>query len=394
MVLTDLKALFLLDMKILFWMSTLLLFYSYLFYPLLVTIWANLLPNRRQRDDTLMPSITMLVSAYNEEEHIADKIDNFRNLDYPDELKELLIGSDGSSDRTNEIITSAAEGNIRCFCYDSRSGKAAVLNRLVKEAKGEILVFSDANTMYQPDAIKKLVRHFADEKTGGVNGRLYLINPGENKTSQGEQAYWTYENLLKKAEGRIRTVLGANGGIYAMRKELFVPLPEDKVIVDDFLVALNAVKQGYDVIYDEEARATETTSPHLKGEFARKVRIGAGNFNILPEIKSLLNPRQGFVAFALWSHKLIRWFAPFLLLTILLTNLMLLSESFYRMVFILQVLFYGLALAGHFLSRRGNVSKIWLYPLYFTATNLALGIGFFKAITKKQKPAWASVERG
>jgi poly-beta-1,6-N-acetyl-D-glucosamine synthase len=380
-------------MQIVFWISISLLIYSYLFYPVFVWVLSKIIPKQRIQDHTLRPSVSMLIAAFNEEENITNKIQNFMALDYPIELKELLIGSDGSTDKTNDLLKKNESKTIRTFCYNSRSGKAAVLNRLSQEATGDILIFSDANTMYDKHAIKMLVRHFADDKIGGVNGCLILINPKKNTGSKGEQTYWKYENILKKAEGKIKTVLGANGGIYAMRKDIYIPLPEHKVIVDDFLVALNAVKQGFDVIYDNDSWATETISPSIKGDFTRKVRIGAGNFNILSEIKSLLNPSKGWIAFTLWSHKIIRWFVPFLLFFIFISNLQLLDHPFYLMLFLFQILFYTVAVAGYFLSKHNFNNKLFMYPLYFTATNLALSIGFFKAITKAQKPAWSSVER-
>ena len=380
-------------MTFIFWTSTIIIVYSYLLYPLIVRGLALFVRTQRERDENLRPAVSMLVAAYNEEANIGEKIDNFEQLDYPRSKIELLIGSDGSTDRTNDILTQRASANIRPFIYKTRSGKAAILNRLAKEARGEILIFSDANTIYQADAVRKLVRHFKDEKVGGVCGRLRLINPTRNTGGQGEQLYWGYENNLKKFEGRIKTVLGANGAIYALRRELYHPLPEDRVIMDDFLIPLRAVMEGYDVIYDEEAVATETTSPHLKGEFARKVRIGAANFNALTEIKTLLHPRRGFVAFALWSHKIIRWFAPFLLVLLLVANLFLLNSAFFRLTFVFQLLFYGAALLGQILDMKDRTPRFLTYPLYFTAVNLALIVGFFKFITGTQKPAWSRVER-
>ena len=377
----------------LFWISITLVFYSYFLYPVLLRFLSITISINRESDEKLRPFVSIIVAAYNEESNIPDKIDNYRRIDYPTDKIEILIGSDGSTDRTNEILQNFSAGNIRSFIYNERSGKAAVLNRLVKKAGGEILVFSDANTVYRSDAILKLVRHFKDKSVGGVCGQLRLINPTSNTGGEGERLYWGYENNLKKYEGKIKTVLGANGAIYALRKELYHPLPENKVIMDDFLIPLRTVMDGYDIIYDEEAQATETTSPHLKGEFARKIRIGAANFNALSEIKSLLNPFRGFVAFALWSHKIFRWFAPFFLLCTFLCNLFLLDSLFYVYTFIFQIFFYASALVGFYLDKKGKAIKIFTYPLYFSAINLAMAIGFFKFLTGSQKPAWSRVER-
>lgn len=380
-------------MAFIYWFCITIIFYSFIYYPLVVRFLAKTMPKKRKRGASHLPCVSILVAAYNEESHIADKIQNYKNLNYPKDKIEILFGSDGSTDKTNEILKSQADDNIRTFFYGSRSGKAATLNRLVKNAKGKILIFSDANTVYESDAISKLVRHFQDESVGGVCGQLRLINPMSKIESEGERLYWGYENNLKKHEAEVKTVLGANGAIYALRKDLFHPLPENKVIVDDFLIPLRAVIDGYDIVYDEEAIATETVSPHLKAEFSRKTRIGAGNFNTLSEIKSLLNPSRGFVAFALWSHKIFRWFAPFFLAGAFISNLFLLDSLFYVYTFTLQIFFYLSALFGLYLDKKGKAIKIFTYPLYFSAINLAMAIGFFKFLTGSQKPAWSRVER-
>jgi cellulose synthase/poly-beta-1,6-N-acetylglucosamine synthase-like glycosyltransferase len=264
---------------------------------------------------------------------------------------------------------------------------------LVSEASGEILVFSDANTMYDEEAIIRLVRHFGDERVGGVCGRLNLVNPNYNTAGIGEVFYWDYESRIKKLEGHIKTVLGANGAIYAMRKGLFIELPEEKVVVDDFLIPLNAVKQGYDFIYDHTAKAVESTSHDVKGELVRRIRISASNFHTIAEIAPLLNPFKGFVAFGLWSHKIIRWCVPFLMIFIFISSSLLIRFPFVRIIFGLQVSFYLFALVGFWLDRLGKNFKLLIHPYYFFAINFALLIGFWKFISGSQKPVWSRVER-
>ena len=362
-------------------------------YPILLFLIANLFSNKREVDTKYCPKITMLVAAYNEESNILKKIENFTHINYPKNKMELIIGSDGSNDKTNEIITDNASEQIRPILYSNRRGKAAVLNDIVQKAQGDILIFSDANTIYDKHAINKLVCYFSDKNIGGVCGRLVLLNPNSNLGGKGEQLYWNYENFLKRYEGKFKTVLGANGAIYALRKDLYQRLPEDKVIMDDFILPLKAVEQGYDVIYDAKAFAEETTSPDVKGEFQRKVRIGAANYNAIKEIKKLLNPRRGFVAFGLWSHKILRWFIPFLLIIFFVTNLFLLSHIHYIVFMCLQILFYLIALLGYFLNNSKYSLRILFYPFYFCTINLALAIGFYKFLTQSQKPAWKRVER-
>ena len=380
-------------MSLLFWTTLVCIFYSYIGYPVLLFLLANFFSRKRVVDTQYCPRISMLVAAYNEESNILIKIDNFTQINYPANRMEIIIGSDGSNDGTNKILTSYSNEQIRPILYNKRRGKAAVLNDIVKKASGDILIFSDANTIYDKNAIHKLVRYFSDSKIGGVCGKLVLLNPNSNLGGTGEQLYWNYENFLKKYEGKFKTVLGANGAIYALRKDLYQPLPEDKVIMDDFIVPLKAVEQGYDVIYDDEAFATETTSPDVKGEFQRKIRIGAANYNAIKEIKKLLNPKRGFVAFGLWSHKIFRWFIPFLLIIVFVTNIFLLSHTFYILFMFLQILFYLTAFFGYLLNNSNYSIKILFYPFYFCTINLALAIGFYKYLTQSQKPAWKRVER-
>ncbi|MEK7729366.1 MAG: glycosyltransferase family 2 protein, partial [candidate division KSB1 bacterium] len=192
---------------------------------------------------------------------------------------------------------------------------------------------------------------------------------------------------------KIKTVIGANGAIYAIRRELYSNLPTNKVVMDDFLIPLKIVQRGYDVIYDKDAVVSEFTAPSLQIEFKRKVRIGAANFHGIREIWPLLNPRRGFVAFGLWSHKIIRWLVPFFLLAIFATNLALLGTPLYNVLFAVQTLFYGIAFVSWQLDRRGVQLPLLIYPYYFVTVNLALLLGFFKFLTGSQKPAWARTER-
>lgn len=380
----------------LFWISLILILHTYFFYYLLMACWARLRPAARKQDPACRPTVSMILSAYNEEAVIGEKIHNCLAIDYPVDNIEFILGSDGSTDRTVEIMREQAgtRANIHIHAFPHREGKAGVLNKIIREATGEILVFSDANTMYDPDSINRLTAPFADEKVGGVCGRLTLLRHNENVSGHGETAYWRYENELKKLEGRARTVFGATGAIYAIRRHLYRELPaQETMINDDFLIPLKVVEQGYDVVYEEKARATEQTSPSLKGEFARKVRIGAGNFHTLGEVGALLRPWKGFIAFGLWSHKVIRWVVPFLLVLLLASNLFCAGTAFYRTFLALQILFYLLALVGWLSSAAGIRLGILVFPYYFVAVNFALLVGFIRFLTGTQKRVWARVER-
>lgn len=379
--------------RIVFWLGLVTILYTYVGYYLILLVWSRVRPRTRGKQDGFMPTVSMVVAAYNEEKVIRDKIDNCRALDYPEERIEFLFGSDGSTDATVELIRSCGVPNVRLLAFPQREGKARVLNKLVPEARGEVLVFSDANTIYQPDALRKMMAHFADPSVGGVCGYLRLISPDRRASSQGEAVYWDYENRLKEMEGRIKTVFGATGGIYAIRRELFVPLPTHKMVNDDFLIPLRIVEQGYDVVYEGQAVATEYTSPRVKGEFLRKVRIGAANFNVLPEIRSLLHPRRGYVAFGLWSHKLLRWLVPFMLIFLLVANLCALGAPFFNYFFFVQGVFYLLVILGWLLSLVGVRLGVVTYAYYFVAIHMGLLVGFFKFLVGGQPSAWTRVER-
>jgi cellulose synthase/poly-beta-1,6-N-acetylglucosamine synthase-like glycosyltransferase len=379
-------------MAICFFVCVGLILYTYVLYPILIVLWARLFPKHTQTDDSIRPFLSMVVAAYNEEEVIGRKVENCLAVDYPADRMEFLFGSDGSTDRSNEILSTCSDPRVRTFLYAEREGKLNVLNKIVPEAAGDVLVFSDANTMYQADALLKLVRHFSDPSVGGVCGQLRLVTSGDNAGGTGEGVYWRYENAIKMAEGAIHTVIGANGAIYAIRRNLFRRLPEKAVVMDDFLIPLGVVEQGKRVIYEPEAVATENTAPDMQGEFTRKVRIAAANFNAIPYIVQLLNPCDGFVALALWSHKIVRWCVPFLAIGALVTNVFLLPMGWiYVLAFAGQLLGYGAAVVGYLEDRLFRRAGPFTLFYYLVAMNLAMFLGFWRSITHSQKTAWTRV---
>lgn len=380
--------------EFIFWFSLILIFYTYVGYFIVLWIIYKFKPREKTNDISYYPTVSIIISAFNEEQVIGEKIENCNILDYPKDRLEILIGLDGSTDRTEQIIKEKQNGLIHLYSYHRRRGKASVLNDLVKKAQGEILVFSDANTIYEPDALKKLTRHFNDPEIGGVCGKL-VLQDGEDKDggAEGERLYWFYETKIKYLEGNIKTVLGANGAIYAIRKELYESLPVDKVIMDDFLIPLKVVEKGYKVIYDAEAIGTEYVSDSIWDEYKRKVRIGAANFNALKEIRTLLSPAKGYIALGLWSHKIIRWFIPFLALLLFVSNCFLVGESFYTVTFFIQMGFYVAVLIGGILNSLGKTKSIFTIFFYLFVVNLALMIGFYRFIAKTQKPMWNPVKR-
>ncbi|MCS7049871.1 MAG: glycosyltransferase family 2 protein, partial [Verrucomicrobiae bacterium] len=365
-------------MKLVFWISLGLLGYTYIGYFLLLTVLGPLVRRLRRPhrvDDTYRPTVSFVISLHNEERHIHARIDNFEALDYPAEKLELWLGDDCSTDRTREIIRERMARNlrIRLVEFNTHQGKTAVINALVPQTRGEIIAFSDANTFWAPDALSKLVRHYADPRVGAVGGRLILRSPTGVNT---DDAYWKFETLLKQRENDLGVQLGAPGGIYTMRKELFCPLQADVIQIDDFIWPVSVYWQGYFGVNEPSAVAQEEAAPHVEAEFRRKVRIGTGDYRALWECRRLLNPRYGWVSFAFWSHKVIRWFAPFLLVIVFVTNAWLPE---YRLLWYGQVAFYAAALAGKLVARQRHLlARILRIPYYFTGSNAALLVGFFR----------------
>ena len=341
-----------------------------------------------------MPSVSMIITAYNEEKTIEKKLKNCLEINYPRDKIEFIIGSDGSTDQTETIVRYYQKEGFKLYAFAERQGKANVLNKIVPEAKGDILVFSDANTLYDKDTIKHMVVHFIDSRVGGVCGNLILINPNENAGGMGEKLYWKYENHLKYLEGKIKTVFGASGGVYAIRRHLFFGLPFSKTTIsDDFLIPMFIVGKGYDIIYESKAIAKELTSIDMKGEYQRKVRIGAANYYALHKIRCFLNPLRGYVALGLWSHKVIRWLVPFFLWFLFVSNLFLIKTELYFVFFLLQMLFYFCALLGWLLIRISVRIKILLYINYFVVVNFALFVGLIKYVRGTQKSAYTPLQR-
>lgn len=352
--------------------------YSYAVYPFLLL----LLPRRREttRED-ITPSVTVLVSVFNEEKHIVARIENLLAQDYP--AVEILIGSDGSDDRTNEL---ARQFPVTLHAFSPRAGKPSVLNRLVPLATGELLVFTDANAMFEQDALRKLVRHFSDAGIGGVCGRLVFHGPGRD-TEEGP--YWKMETWLKRRESDVDSCLGANGAIYAIRKSAWPGIP-DNALIDDFVIGMRVREQGLRFLYDADAVAQEDLPTSVGHEMTRRIRIGAGGFQSLVLCWRSLLPWRGMYSWCFWSHKVLRWFAPFFMIAALVANFFLLPHPVFLVTMILQLAFYALALANLLLPRR---TVLFSAPYYFVSINLALLLGFFRFITRTQRAAWKRTAR-
>jgi cellulose synthase/poly-beta-1,6-N-acetylglucosamine synthase-like glycosyltransferase len=365
--------------EVIFWASFGLLVYVYLGYPLILTLLAHLSKILPSSADFPDPTVTLLISAYNERQVIAAKLDNALALDYPCERLEVLVISDGSEDGTDEIVRGYSQFGVRLVRQEPRRGKSAGLNLGVLQASGQILIFSDANALYQPDAIRHLVRCFSNPKVGYVVGNARYYEKGnETSSAASEGLYWKLETYLKEKESLFGSVVGGDGAIYAIRRELYTPLlPTD---INDFLNPLQIIVSGYAGVFEPAAVCYEEAAENSNQEYRRKVRIISRSMNALRRIPAVLNPLRNVRHwFALVSHKLLRWLAPVFLLLMFLASLSLSGQFLYRLALIFQACFYALAVSGWAMKDQQVVSKVFFLPYYFCLVNLASlqGLGMF-----------------
>lgn len=374
------------------WASLALVAYTYVLYPASILLVGRLLPAedvaRPASVDEEPPHVDVVIAAYNEESHIVDRLHNLLQQAYPADRLRILIGSDGSSDRTVERARSLGLNRIEVHDFPRR-GKASVVNDLIERASAPIVVLSDANTSFDPDALRHLVRAFDDPSTGAVVGELRLLEAaGDNQDS----AYWSVERRLKETESRIGGLLGANGAIYAVRRRLYQPLPAD-TIVDDFVVAMRIAAAGHRVVYEPRAFAVEDTPHGMDAEFRRRIRIGTGNYQALFRYPEFLTRTSWGTRFTYLSHKVLRWFTPHLLLVALACSALLSAQTVYRVLFLLQVAAYGLALIAFALRGRIELPRILRLPVFLLALNAAFAAAFWRYITGIQGGTWTRTAR-
>ncbi|MCF7885303.1 MAG: glycosyltransferase [Candidatus Marinimicrobia bacterium] len=325
-----------------------------------------------------MPSVLLLISAYNEEKIIREKIDNSLCIEY--ENLQIVIASDGSTDNTEKICREF-EPEIRLIHFDKNEGKNATLNKILSNISSDIVVFTDANTMYKKNTIKKLVGGFSDPKVGCIGGHLMLTQTKDSNTSQGEGLYWCYENMLKQMESDLGELLSTNGGIFAARKKIIEKLEED--VPNDFQIPMNIGAKGYKVIYNSDAIAIEKTSTNFIEEMKRKIRIVNRTFTGFLKFKDSI---KGLRLFELISHKLIRWFIGIFALLLLLISIALVNQPLYFWILIAQIIFYFLAFVGFIFHSESNIIYI---PFYITIIFIASTIGVLKALTGEKYKKWS-----
>jgi cellulose synthase/poly-beta-1,6-N-acetylglucosamine synthase-like glycosyltransferase len=376
--------------QIVFWLSTAALFYTYIGYPLLVASISKLRPRKIRRAEH-QPLVTIIITAYNEEHALGSKLENTLALDYPHNLLEIIVASDCSTDRTDEIARTFAVRGVKLHRQQQRLGKTAAQNSAVEKARGNIILFSDATSHYQPDVLRKMMPNFADATVGCVAGRLVYVDPSNSRVGSGAKSYWSYETFLKHHESRACSLIGASGCLYAVRRSAYVPLYHEAC--SDFIIATKMVEQGLRTIYESGAVCTEETNQRHDNELKMRVRIIAQTFTDLWRHRSMLNPiRSGFFAVELFSHKVLRYLVPFFLAALFVASLVLSSQSFlYRVSFAAQSAAYSCAAFAWLLERLGVRSRLLALPQYFVLANVASVIGLFKFLRGERYARWEPI---
>jgi len=338
---------------------------------------------KRVNKKYIYPKVAIIMSLYNEEKNIERKVESLLQLDYPKEQIEVIIGSDGSTDRTNEMLSKYKSDSVKVYIKSERGGKPNMLNRLVSMATGELLVFTDARQRIEKGALKELVANFNDEKVGCVSSELHFEDES-SKSGKGVGFYWKYEKFIRESESRIGSMLGATGALYAIRRKLFSEIPSD-IILDDVYLPFEAIRAGYRAVFEPEAKIYDTVPETAKDEFNRKVRTHAGNFQVFRYFKDLFIPFKSPIAIQFFSHKLLRFVVPYLLVTLFISNLFILDGWFYVFSFWSQILFYACALMAIFFK---YPNKLFDIPHMFCVMNIAAVVGLARYLGRKHSVVW------
>lgn len=372
------------------WLCMLLVVYTYAGYPILAAVVGRML-DRRTSKSPVACSVVVVISAYNEERDIEATVRNKLAQDYPDELLKVIVVSDESSDRTDEIVAAIASehpGRVTLVRQSPRQGKTQALNRAISMSASDIVVFSDANSIYEPGAIRALVRNFADSTVGYVTGRMVYTNKTGSAVGEGAGSYMGYENLLRSFETRIGSIVGADGGIDAVRRELYVPMRADQL--PDFVLPLAVVEQGKRVVYEPGAVLHEPALSHAADEFRMRVRVSLRALWALYDKRGLLNPfRHPVFAWQLFSHKVLRYMAFIPLAgAFVFSGLAAQTQALWQWIFVAELLCLGIAFAGHLLKDRPGMASRLLAPYYFLILNVACLFAFWKFVNGEKMTLW------
>lgn len=377
--------------EVIFWVAIGCVAFAYVGYSLSIIV-IGLFAHRKLNRADITPSITFLITAYNEEKNLAAKIEGTLALDYPKDKLEIIVASDGSTDRTDEIARSFADRNVRLVRVEGRVGKTETQNQAVRQARNEIIIFSDATTQYESQALRKIVRNYNDPEVGAVSGRYEYFNPTGAAIGVGSVYFWKYENFIKRTQTRIHTITGCCGCIYSVRKAAYQPLPAD--IISDLCEPLAVLAQGYRIVFEPEAIAYEETTEKTSEEFNMRVRVAVRGMRGLLFMKKLFNPfKYGFVSYQLFGHKVMRWLVPVFVLVAFAANAFLLDQWFYQITFALQAAFFILAGLG-FLAARSNLKLLPVsVPLFVVTVNLAMLTAMWRVIKGVRAVTWETVRR-
>ena len=376
--------------EIMFWLSATALFYTYAGYPLLLALYSALQPRKVRRGE-VEPTVSIIITAYNEERDLAAKLENTLALNYPRELMEIIVASDCSNDCTDAIAREFAQRGVRLHRQPERLGKTAAQNAAAEQAHGEILLFSDATSLYQPDVVRTIMPSFADPEVGCVAGRLEYVDSSGSRVGQGARSYWSYETFLKRHESRVGSLIGVSGCLYAVRRSAYIPLYHEAC--SDFIIATKMVEQGLRAVYEPNAVCTEQTNRQSDKELTMRVRIIAQTFTDLWRHRSLLNPvRGGFYGVQLLSHKVMRYLVPFFLMGLFASSAVLAPSSLvFRLIFAAQIAGYACPAIAWVLDRVGIRSRLLAFPQYFMLANLASLIGCYKFLRGQRYASWEPI---
>ena len=376
--------------QIVFWISTAALFYVYIGYPLLVFL-VSLIRPREVKKSAIEPFVTILITAYNEENAIRSKILNTLEIDYPKEKLEILVASDGSTDQTEAIVKEFSNQGVKLFRQEGRKGKTFTQNKAVEQSAGEIILFSDATTDYQTDVLRGILPNFADETVGCAAGKLVYVDESKSGVGSGAKSYWSYETFLKTSESRACSLIGASGCLYAVRKSAYREMYAEAC--SDFLICTVVFRQNLRSVYEPKAVCTEETNRNSDKELTMRVRVISQTLTDLWRNRDMLNPfKSGFYAVELFSHKVLRYAVPLFLFSLFAASALLAFFSFYHfIIFALQVVFYLSAIAGWILEKSRIDLGILAMPLYFALANLATVIAFYKFLRGERFARWEPI---
>ena len=373
-------------MTVLFFVSVSVVFYAYVVYPSVMVLWANLRPRRVEKRYRQVP-VSVVIAARNEEANITARLENLLAQEYPLSFLEIIVVSDGSTDRTAELARMFANRGVKVIECSAPVGKAAALNIGVASATHEIVVFGDARQRFSPNAIAELVSAFHDEHIGAVSGELILLRGEEGSdVHDGVGLYWKYEKMIRRSESAVGSVVGATGSIYAVRRSLFVPLAPH-TLLDDFLVPMRIVLAGYRVVFIRAARAFDLTSATAAREFSRKVRTLAGNYQAMVLEPRLLSVRDNPVFLQFVSHKVLRLVVPYFCVAAWVTSA-LLPGPFFAAAFALQSLFYLLGILNLTPLKSARGAGLFRVPWTFIVLNAAAVMGLWVFLTRQERMVW------